>query len=201
MENKPQKINEIIPGAIDVIGKTGNIEAIRNDKIQRQMRGDIIKKDFNAIAKIEDKAKFIDIQLKEITKTSESVQLPGRIFPKHHPEVLITLMKSMQGFINVSNKMSNQQIAETCDLLIQEHPHLSLQDFALFFRKVKTGYYGDVYGRLDGLLIMAMIKNFSHNCNYQIVLDDEAEHYERKRLTEARDLENYYKDIEPKIKE
>ena len=201
MENKPKRIDEIMPSVFDPQGKTGNLEAIRNEKIARVQRGDIIKKDFGALATIEDKAKFIDIQIKGITRTSESVRLPGRLFPKDHPEVLVTLLKSVTAYLNITNKMSNQQIAETCDLLIQEYPRLSLQDFALFFRKIKTGYYGDIYGRLDGLSIMTMIKNFSHNCIYQLVLDDEAEHYERKRLSESRDYHDYYNDIEPEVKE
>ena len=201
MENKPQKIGEILPTALDIVGKTGNIEAIRNEKIARSQRGDVIKSDFGALDKTEDKAKFINAQVRSVSRTSDSVRLPGRIFPKDHPEVLALFIKSMSDYLNVSKKMTNQQIAETCDLLIQEHPMLSLQDFALFFRKVKTGYYGDIYGRIDGLTILTMVKNFANNCFYQITLDREAEHYERKRLDEARDYHNYYDDIEPEIKE
>jgi hypothetical protein len=51
--------------------------------------------------------------------------------------------------LNVGRGMTDFQIRDAAEVLLIEFPYLTVADIAFVFRKAKTGYYGELYDRLD----------------------------------------------------
>ena len=71
-------------------------------------------------------------------------------------------------FFNVPS-MSDRQIAQTINLIIETYPYLKMDDIVLCFKKVKKGSYDSaktnesyerVYNRIDGRMIMDWLKRY-----------------------------------------
>ena len=50
--------------------------------------------------------------------------------------------------------MDPYQIKDTIDLIREEYHYYKPDDFKLFFKMAKKGYFGQVFGRMDGEVIM-----------------------------------------------
>lgn len=57
-------------------------------------------------------------------------------------------------FYSTNGTMDPVQIKDTIDLVREEYPHYKPEDFKLFFKMAKKGYFGQVFGRIDGEVIM-----------------------------------------------
>ncbi len=55
--------------------------------------------------------------------------------------------------INTSTKMSPNQIKDTALLVISEMPYITIADISFVFREAMKGAYGDVYNRVDCMVI------------------------------------------------
>jgi len=86
-------------------------------------------------------------------------------------------------------------IKSVTELLADEYGLLAIQDYGLFFKKIKLGEYGEVYGKLNGGWITSKLNNFHKSVNYNYTIKKERKQYEIKRLSGARDLDTYYNDI------
>ena len=56
--------------------------------------------------------------------------------------------------------MSDYQIADTVDLILEEYPHYKLDDYKLFFKMAKKGYFGQIFGRIDGEVVLSWLKKY-----------------------------------------
>jgi len=75
--------------------------------------------------------------------------------------VIVSIMLEMTlQFFAVTNTMNAAQLKETAKLIINEFYFLKLEDLDLFFRRLKTGFYGDLFNRIDGLVIMAKLREY-----------------------------------------
>lgn len=52
------------------------------------------------------------------------------------------------------------QITDTIHLVREEYPHYKPEDFKLFFKMAKKGYFGQVFGRMDGEVIMNWLAKY-----------------------------------------
>lgn len=52
------------------------------------------------------------------------------------------------------------QVAETINMIIDAYPHYTIYDFKLFFKLAKLGNYGEVYGRIDGSVILSWLRKY-----------------------------------------
>jgi len=75
--------------------------------------------------------------------------------------ILVMLMlEQMLQFFNVGNQMNAEQQKQTAILIINEFYWLKPVDLEYFFRRLKTGFYGELYNRIDGNVIMAKLREY-----------------------------------------
>jgi ribosomal protein L24E len=63
------------------------------------------------------------------------------------------LLTDLNNFFNVKG-MNTNQILETADLICEKYTHSSLEDLIYCFKKIKKGEYGQLYNRLDGMIVL-----------------------------------------------
>lgn len=61
---------------------------------------------------------------------------------------------NLRMFFNVGRAMNDAQTFETAMLIVEMFPSLNIADINLVFKRAKTGYYGNLYDRLDGSIII-----------------------------------------------
>jgi hypothetical protein len=77
----------------------------------------------------------------------------GGLSKKHGEETAKNLIMAwiihLSASLNVGRGMSDFQIRDAAEVILIEFPYLTVADIAYVFRKAKTGYYGELYDRLD----------------------------------------------------
>ena len=76
--------------------------------------------------------------------------------------VLVELLGNLARFFSVGKTVDSLQLIETAKLILQEFYFLKIADLKLFFDRLKTGYYGAMFDRLDGNVIMVHLRTY---CN------------------------------------
>lgn len=72
---------------------------------------------------------------------------------------------NLRMFFNVGRAMTDSQTFETAMLIVDEFPCLNMADINLVFKRAKSGYFGKVYDRLDGNVILEWFhKYFDERC-------------------------------------
>lgn len=73
---------------------------------------------------------------------------------------------NLREFVNVGKKMTDNQTFETAMIILQDYKCLTIADINLIFKRAKSGYYGNLYDRLDGQIILGWFRRyFSERCN------------------------------------
>jgi len=138
------------------------------------------------------KAKTINIvkvQISNIKTSYDLVRLDNIIIAtQSNKNTIAEMLMKLNEFTNVSRKMNESQIVETVNILLDEYPRLSLQEYQVFFNRIRSGKFGQLYESLDGIKIMAFMKEF-----YQEVLNayyefKEEKHNQIKQDEQHRDL-------------
>lgn len=87
----------------------------------------------------------------------------GPDFTEAYVSVWIT---NLVEFFQVGKKMGESQIEETATLILQDYYMLNLADINLVFSRAKKGFYGQLYDRLDGAIILTWFKSyFDERCS------------------------------------
>lgn len=63
-------------------------------------------------------------------------------------------------FFNVGKSMDDVQITATAKMILSEYYFLKPEDFKVCFDRAKKGYYGKLYDRLDGSIIMEWLNKY-----------------------------------------
>ena len=74
--------------------------------------------------------------------------------------MMVKWMNSFLRFYSTNGTMDAMQVADTINLIIDAYPHYTMYDFKLFFKQAKLGYFGEVYGRMDGSVILSWLKKY-----------------------------------------
>lgn len=76
--------------------------------------------------------------------------------------ILILLVTDLIKFFNVGKTMDEVQIGQTINLILSDTnlKNLKPEDFKLCFGRIKKGYYGKLYDRLDGQIIIANLLEY-----------------------------------------
>lgn len=74
--------------------------------------------------------------------------------------LMVKWMNSFLRFYSVNGAMDAVQVADTINLIIDTYPHYKQEDFKLFFNMAKKGMFGQVYGRMDGEVIMNWLAKY-----------------------------------------
>lgn len=75
--------------------------------------------------------------------------------------ILVLFIDDVINFFNVGKTMDENQVAITCDLVIEAFPYLKLEDLKLCFKNAMLLKYGKLYDRIDGAIIIGWLKEYS----------------------------------------
>lgn len=67
---------------------------------------------------------------------------------------------SLNDFINTARKLTASQIEELSLYIYDQYHYLNVSDLYLITKRIKTGYYGNLYESLDGVKILSFFKNY-----------------------------------------
>jgi len=133
--------------------------------------------------------KTIQEQVATIKSAYDLVRLENiEIADQSNKEIVAEMILELNEFSNVSRKMSGPQIVQTVNMLLNEYPKLSLQEYQVFFNKVRSGYFGQLYDSMDGIKIMVFIKQFYEEMVKAYNEFKEEDHYQIKVEEQHRDL-------------
>ena len=74
--------------------------------------------------------------------------------------LMVKWMNSFLRFYSVNGAMDAVQVADTINLIIETYPHYKQEDFKLFFNMAKKGMFGQIYGRMDGEVVMNWLAKY-----------------------------------------
>lgn len=63
-------------------------------------------------------------------------------------------------FYSTNGTMNDIQLVDTIEIIREEYPHYTQEDFKLFFKQAKKGYFGETYGRIDGDVIIKWLRKY-----------------------------------------
>lgn len=78
----------------------------------------------------------------------------------HIRALMVKWINSFLKFYSINGTMDGYQIAETINLILEIYPYFVQEDFKLFFNKAKKGEYGELYGRIDGSVILSWLRKY-----------------------------------------
>lgn len=73
------------------------------------------------------------------------------------------MVKWMNGFLrfySTNGAMDALQVADTINLIIDVYPHYTIYDFKFFFKLAKLASFGEVFGRMDGSVILSWLRKY-----------------------------------------
>lgn len=68
---------------------------------------------------------------------------------------------NVKDFFSISNSIKEQTIGETAMIVLDTYPYLTLADINLVFKRAKMGFFGELYNRLDGQIILGWFKTYN----------------------------------------
>lgn len=74
--------------------------------------------------------------------------------------MMVKWMNRFLSFYSTNGTMDVFQLADTINLIIEAYPHYTIYDFKLFFKKAKLGVFGEVFGRIDGQVILSWLSKY-----------------------------------------
>lgn len=75
---------------------------------------------------------------------------------------LLKILGNLVKFFSVGKSMNDYQLTETAKLILKEFYYLNVDDYKLFFDRLKSGYYGQLYDRLDGNVILVHLRDYAN---------------------------------------
>lgn len=111
------------------------------------------------LAQIEEELSNIKAQLKQAPAPQPMGQL-YRTCPIECEKGIKLLINDLRLFFQIDNMISTDGINALCPLIISEYPTLSLEEITVCFAQAKKGYYGEIYNRLDGPIILKWLRTY-----------------------------------------
>ena len=84
---------------------------------------------------------------------------------KGEEAALITIeawILDLTDFLNISRPMNHGQIRQTAVLIMGDFYYLNIADINLIFTRAKKGYFGELYGSLDGSKIYQWFQQYDN---------------------------------------
>ena len=136
----------------------------------------------------------INVNIQDVKSTYDLVRLPGvEIANENNKKVVVQMIVDLNRFVNTARTMNEYQIGETIKMMYREYPNMTLQEYQFFFNKIKAGYFGQLYESMDGIKIMAFLKQFYEEIlrSYNDRIDEND--YQRKVDQGCRDIDKWTK--------
>lgn len=103
--------------------------------------------------------------------------------------MLVIILGSVVRFFSVGRTVNDMQLAETAKLILSEYYFLKIEDLKLCFDRMKKGYYGETYDRMDGNVILVALKKYTEE---RIDIAERLSLESHKELTDAQKQERYF---------
>ena len=156
MTKDVKKVGDLLPDVVNSKKGISAVAIIKQEKFNRKAHSKEIAKVFTTL-NTPQKYEAVKNQIKGFEKTIDTVTMPGRVLAKDEPEVLYLMIEQLFQFAGINNAHGASGIL---DILIESYGWMALQDFALYFRKIRAGHYGELYGKMNGMWITGKIQNF-----------------------------------------
>lgn len=75
--------------------------------------------------------------------------------------MLVIAIEDLNNYFNVTKPMNDVQAIETINLICQRFKHFRMDDFKLCFNRMKMGFYGKTYNRIDGQILFEALNHFN----------------------------------------
>jgi hypothetical protein len=74
--------------------------------------------------------------------------------------MLVLAIENLNSFFNISKPMTDLQTIETINLICQRFSYFRMDDFKLCFDRMKMGFYGKTYNRIDGQILFEALNSY-----------------------------------------
>lgn len=136
------------------------------------------------------------IELLQTTSIAEAIQADSKTLAglkKLIPEpvlnaVMQKMVDSLVRFYSVGKTMDSEQLKETSRLILKEFYFLKMEDFSIFFDRMKTGFYGKTYDRIDGSIIMLHLREY---CEERIRVAEQINYEKHKAILDESIKDEY----------
>lgn len=93
-------------------------------------------------------------------------------------------LNDLSEFAGCKEKLSNRQIIETAQMIIETYQHYNLTEFMLFFQRFKRCQYGRFYGAVDPMIILQALDVFNEERRQAYIERERIENNEKKAADE-----------------
>jgi hypothetical protein len=114
--------------------------------------------------------------------------------------VVVLLLKEAIDFFNLTETMTDTQVATTCRFIIEEYPYFQLDDLKVCFANAMKGKYGKIYNRLDGSIVLEWLSKYDRDrCSLADAIS--FQDHKSEREAEISDGAITYKEYREQLKE
>lgn len=109
---------------------------------------------------------YSSLQLRTVSECIlSSAPTVGAVIRSHGIEMIRASVEgcivSLCEFLNIPRaNMTESQIRQTAELSVDEYRNLTISDIMLIFRRAKLGQWGEIYGRIDGQMILGWFSEY-----------------------------------------
>jgi hypothetical protein len=97
-----------------------------------------------------------------LSDTSDSLaKINAKVGIKISLAIIKTWIVNLNDYLNLSRKMSPEQIEETSELIYEQFYYLKSSDISLIFKRIKLGHYGCFYESLDGMKLIDIFYKYA----------------------------------------
>ncbi|WP_443937075.1 hypothetical protein [Pedobacter sp. MW01-1-1] len=143
-----------------------------------------LKEEYLSIIKVE--LSHLRIEL-VFASTPQPMGLIHQLHEKECENSLCLLINDLREFFLVENMINTKGILALAPLVIGEFPGLSLEEVTICFAQAKKGYYGEVYNRLDGQIILKWLRLYQAEKVERIKQKQQERHVTSKSDIQRRD--------------
>ena len=133
----------------------------------------------------------IKTELQAYESKVESLAKIKKISGEKVPIALIQMwLLSLNNFVNVSRKLTVEQIEELSYHILTDYYYLNMADIYLIITNIKKGKYGQLYESLDGMKILSFFEQYADGRSSKIFDKNISKHMELKESPGERISEN-----------
>jgi hypothetical protein len=107
--------------------------------------------------------RYSELNTPELALLSHKMKLKeiAATYDKQTPVSLIEFwLINLVAYMGLDEKATDQQIREIAIYLYEDFSFFNLAELTLFFKRIKKGFYGEFYGKLDGMKIISAAREY-----------------------------------------
>lgn len=125
----------------------------------------------NCLSRYEGKLSIQDALKSDLIKLFDLKSIYNENTPVHFIE---SWLLQLNIFVNTENKLSGSQIKELSRYMYDEIFMFNLAELTLLFKRIKSGFYGVFYNRIDGTQLVQWCREYrKERSKYMILMNDE----------------------------